>query len=92
MSKRVRKPLTDEQREAKRERDRRYRAAKKAAKAKAAKKEAPKTEKPSKVKVSGLMMKVKLGKKEKPLDIKDHRMFAAYLAFVALVDFIKKTI
>lgn len=91
MSKRVRKPLTDEQRKAKRERDRRYRAAKKAAKAKAVKKEAPKTAKPSKVKVSGLMMKVKLGK-EKPLDIKDRRMFAAYLAFVALVDFIKKTI
>lgn len=91
MSKRVRKPLTDEQCEAKRERDRRYCAAKKAAKAKAAKKEAPKTAKPSKVKVSGLMMKVKLGK-EKPLDVKDRRMFAAYLAFVALVDFIKKTI
>ena len=91
MNKRVRKPLTDEQRKAKRERDRRYRAAKKAAKAKAAKKEAPKTAKPSKVKVSGLMMKVKLGK-EKPIDIKDRRMFAAYLAFVALVDFIKKTI
>ena len=92
MSKRTRKPLTDEQRKAKRERDRRYRAAKKAAKAKAAKKEAPKTAKPSKVRVSGLMMKVKLGKKEKPLDVKDRRMFAAYVAFVALVDFIKKTI
>lgn len=92
MSKRVRKPLTDEQRKAKRERDRRYRAAKKAAKAKAAKAGMPKTAKPSKVRVSGLMMKVKLGKKEKPLNIKDRRMFAAYLAFVALVDFIKKTI
>lgn len=91
MSKRVRKPLTDEQREAKRERDRRYRAAKKAVKARAMKREMPKTAKPSKVKVSGLMMKVKLGK-EKPLDVKDSRMFAAYLAFVALVDFIKKTI
>lgn len=92
MSKRVRKPLTDKQRESKRERDRRYRAAKKAAKAKAMKIETPKTSKPSKVRVSGLTTKVKLGKKEKPLDAKDHRMFAAYLAFVALVDFIKKTI
>lgn len=92
MSKRIRKPLTDEQREAKRERDRRYRAAKKAAKSKAAKKEAPKTAKPSKIKVSELIARVELGKKEKPLGIKDRRMFAAYLAFVALVDFIKKTI
>ena len=92
MSKRVRKPLTDEQREAKRERDRSYRARKKAEMTKLTKKKVPNTAKPSKVRVSGLVMNVKLGKKEKPLDVKDRRMFAAYLAFVALVDFIKKTI
>lgn len=62
MSKRIRKPLTPAQREAKRIRDRKYRAAKKAAKLAAVKK--PVAKKPVKaVKAKNLKEKVVLPKK-----------------------------